>query len=48
MVKIGVIADHNNEGIAYAFKNKVFSSCNTLVEILSNQNAKFGVEFLEV
>jgi hypothetical protein len=47
-LKLVPLLDHNSEGIGYAFKNKVFSNFNILVEILSNQSAKFCVEFLEV
>jgi hypothetical protein len=45
-LKLVPLLDHNSEGIAYAFKNKVFSSFITLVEI-SNQSAKFCAKFSE-
>jgi hypothetical protein len=47
-LKLVPLLDHNSEGIAYAFLSNMFSSFNTLVEILSIQSAKFCVEFLEV
>jgi hypothetical protein len=36
---------HNNEGVAYAFINTLFSRFNTLVEIFIDSNKKLCGEF---
>jgi len=42
------LLNHSNEGIAYAFLDRTFSSFGVLVEIFINQGTKFHVEFYEL
>ncbi len=46
LTKVDVIArSHNNEGVVYAFLNKVFSMFNALIKIIIKQGMKLYEEF---
>jgi hypothetical protein len=38
------LLDHNNEGVVYAFLDKVFSMFNVLIKIITNQGMKLCEE----
>jgi hypothetical protein len=42
------LLNHSNEGIAYAFLDRTFSSFGVLVEIFINQGTKFHAKFYEL
>jgi hypothetical protein len=39
------LPNHNNEGVIYAFLDKVFSMFNALIKIITNQGMKLCDEF---
>jgi hypothetical protein len=43
--KVGTIANHSNERVAYSFLGKVLKMFGTLFEIITNQSTKFPREF---
>jgi hypothetical protein len=48
VVGLVLLLDCSNEGVAYAFLDKMFNKFGAPIEVLTNQGAKFCGKFLEL